>query len=390
MKSVVFELDELISQIKADHKIQEKVKEPLPINFFTKKNAGEDKSTSILNGEFIFYQALIYCLLRLKYTQTDKAELIKLCRIKYEGNCSVLNNLCEFEKEYSSDNVLWWYTRDSFFHKTLNAVLRSQNVHMIFLFREYISDLQRQLQYAQIERSLRVYRSQIMSNNELDDLRQHIGQFISIRSFFSTSKDRETALFFLGSTNSLNNSQLKGVLFEIDADPQMVTTKPFADISKYSHFVNESEVLFMIGSIFRLQSINYSDDHVWIIEMRLCSDDESDLQEVLLYMKQEIENEETNLRTLAEVLWKMGQFDLAEKYFKRLLNNLSPNDPFILKIYEDLSELASHTRDYDMSVQWKQKALQFKTQQKFNGEFVERTSIIFTREFYKGSSEFCN
>jgi hypothetical protein len=69
----------------------------------------------------------------------------------------------------------------------------------------------------------------------------------------------------------------------------MVTTKPFTDINKYSHFTNESEVLFMIGSIFRLKSINYcNDDHILIIEMSLCSDDEYDLKHVLLHMKQQI------------------------------------------------------------------------------------------------------
>jgi hypothetical protein len=81
----------------------------------------------------------------------------------------------------------------------------------------------------------------------------------------------------LGDTTSLIDLELEGVLFEIDADPQMVTTKPFADISKYSHFTNESEVLFMIGSIFRLKRIYLNDDLVWIIEMSLCSDDEYDL-----------------------------------------------------------------------------------------------------------------
>ncbi|CAF2895311.1 unnamed protein product [Rotaria sp. Silwood2] len=388
VKNVVVELDELISQIRADHKIQKKVKEPLPINFFTKKNVGEDKSISILNGEFIFHEVLIHCLLRLKYTETDKAELVKLCRIEYEGNHSELNNLYEFEEKYSSNNVLSWYTRESFFYKTLNAALRTQNIHMIFLFRKFISDIQHQLQYGQVKSPLRVYRSQMMSNDELDILQRHIGQFISIRSFFSTSTDRKTALFFLGNTNSLINLELKGVLFEIDVDPQMVTIKPFADISKDSHFINELEVLFMIGSIFRLQSINCSDDHVWIIEMSLCSDDENDLKEVLLHMKQQIENEETDLRTLAKVLWKMGRFDLAEKYSKRLLNELSPNDPLIWNLYEDLGELASHTRDYDMSVQWKQKALEFKIQNKSTGEFIKRTSIIFKREFHARMSEF--
>ncbi|CAF0790317.1 unnamed protein product [Adineta steineri] len=360
-KNAVVEVDELISRITEDHKIQKKIAEPLSINIFTTK-VSEGKSTTGLNGQFVFSQILIDCLLRLKYTQTDKTEFINLCKNEYEGNHIELDNLREFEEEYSADKVLWWYTRESFFYKILNTALRTQNIHTIFLFREFISDIHCQLQHDQVTNPLRVYRSQLMSSDELHDLKQHIGQFISIQSFFSTSKNRTTALFFLGDTTSLIDLKLEGVLFEIDADPQMVTTKPFADISKYSHFINETEVLFMIGSIFRLKSINYSDDHVWIIEMSLCSDNEYDLKQVLLHMKQQIGNGETNLRTLGKVLWTMGKFDLAEGYFKRLLNELPSNDPLLSSLYEDLGELASQTGDYDMSIQWHQKYLEVKKQ----------------------------
>jgi hypothetical protein len=75
MKNVIIELDELISRIKADHEIQKKVEEPLSINIFTTNISG-DKSATGLNGQFVFSQVLIDCLLRLKYTQTDKTEFI--------------------------------------------------------------------------------------------------------------------------------------------------------------------------------------------------------------------------------------------------------------------------------------------------------------------------
>ncbi len=284
--------------------------------------------------------------------------------------------------------MLCWYTKETFFYKTLNAALRTQDIHMIFLFREFISNIRRQLQCDQVKSPLRVYRSQLMSNDELDDLKRHIGQFISIQSFFSTSTNRTTALFFLGDTTSLIDLKLEGVLFEIDADPQMVTTKPFADISKYSHFTNETEVLFMIGSIFRLKNIYLNDEHVWIIEMSLCSDDEYDLKQVLLHMKHQIGYGETDLRILGKLLWKMGKFDLAEKYFKRLINELSSSDHLLCNLYEDLGELASQTGDYDMSVEWLQKSLEVKKQNEStvkthsnttdnsNGQFI--TPFFFT------------
>ncbi|CAF0847220.1 unnamed protein product [Adineta steineri] len=354
IKSVVVDLNELVSQITTDHKIQKKVEEPLSINIFT-TNGGAGKSTIGVNGQFVFSQILIDCLLRLKSNQIDKNELINYCQNEYEGNYTELNNLHEFEKDYSPDKVLWWYTKETFFYKTLNAALRTQNIHMIFLFRAFIHDIHQQLQKSQSKRPLQVYRSQLMSIDELDDLKNNIGQFISINSMFSTSKERTTALFYLGDITTQIDSER--VLFEIDADPKMVTTKPFADISEHSHFPEDSEVLFMIGSIFRLNNIYRNDDQIWIIKMTLCNDDEHDLKQVLMYMKQQIDSDETNLRTLGNILWEMGKFDLAEEYFIRSLKQLPPNDPLYISLYEDLGKLASQRGDYDMSVKWCQKLL---------------------------------
>jgi hypothetical protein len=357
VKAVVGKLDELVSQITADHKIQKKVEEPLSINTFT-TSASEGKSTTEVNGQFIFSQLLIDCLLRLKSTQIDKNELINCFQNEYKGNNSELRNLREFQENYSSNKVLWWYTRPSFFYKTLNAALRHQDIHMIYLFRESIYDMFRQLQYNQANSPLRVYRSQLMSSDELDNLKQHIDQFISVNSFFSTSNQRTIALFFLGDTTASIN--LERILFEIDADPKMVTTKPFADISEHSELPMESEVLFMIGSIFRLNEIKCNDDHIWIVRMTLCSDDEHDLKQVLKYMKQQNRSGETNLRTFAKILSKMGELDLAENYVNRLLKELPLNDPLFSNLYEDLSELASMRHDYNLSMQWMKKSLAFK------------------------------
>ncbi|CAF1113659.1 unnamed protein product [Adineta steineri] len=357
VKSVVVDLDELVCQITADHKIQKKVEEPLSINIFT-TNVDAGKSTTGVNGQFVFSQILVDCLLRLKSTEIDKNELINLCQSEYEGNYTELSNLREFQQDYSPNKVLLWYTKETFFYKTLNAALRTQNIHMIFLFRSLICDLYHQLQEYQSKEFVRVYRCQLMSNDELHSLQQNIGQFISVNSFFSTSDERRTALFLLGDMST--QIDLKRVLFEIDADPNIVNTKPFANISKHSYFPDESEVLFMIGSIFRLNNIDRNDDQIWTIKMTLCNDDEHDLKQVLMHMKQQIENEETNLRTLGNVLWEMGKFDLAEKYFTRSLKQLPSNDSLHISLYEDLGKLASQRGDYDMSMKWRKKLLTFK------------------------------
>ncbi len=354
MKAIVVEIDELVSRIKADRKIQMKEEEPLSMNMFTGKSAID------INGDFVFSQVLIDCLLRLKSNDIDKDELISFFKKEYERNSFELIALDEFQKDYSSNKALWWYTRDSFFYRTLNAALRKQDTRMILLYRSFISDIYRQLQYHQYKDRVRVYRSQLMSIDELKELEKYLGQFVSMNSFLSTSHKRPVALFYMGDKTQLIN--LERVLFEIDADPAVATSKPFADISSYSCFADESEFLFMLGSIFRLDKITRDDDHFWIIQMTLCSDDEHDLKQVLTDMKNQSGIGETNLRTLGKLLWNMGKLDLAEKYYTCLLNKLPPNSPLLSTLYADLSKIASQGGNFNKSVQLRKKSIEIKEQ----------------------------
>jgi tetratricopeptide (TPR) repeat protein len=330
------------------------VQEPLSINIFsTSDDAGT--STTGLNGQFVYSQLLIDCLLRMKTNETDNNKLISLCEKEYEGNNGQLSIVREFQRDYSPDKVLWWYSRESFFYKILNKALRSQNIDVLFLFRSFISDIHRQLQHHKCKRPIRVYRSQLMSSDELANLKQYIGQFIFVNSFFSTSTQRQVAMFYMNDGTSLD--ALQRVLFEIDASPDVVTTKPFANISSQSEYDSESEVLFMFGSIFRLNDISCDDNQVWIIRMSMCGDEEHDLKQVLVHMKQQNGTGDANLWTFGKILWRMGKFDLAEKYFCRLLYELPMNDPSRGILYENLSEMASQQGDYDKSIQWHKKSM---------------------------------
>lgn len=347
---MVTELEELVAQIQENYKIQKKVGEPLSINTY---------STTGVDGKFAFSQRLIDCLLRMRANEQDHIELIDLCMKEYEGNKNELARINQFQTSYSSNRAIWWYTRESFFYKTLNAALRTQAVHMMFLYRSFISDIYEQLRRYQSKTKLTVYRSQLISNDELETLKQNIGQLISVNSFFSSSRDRETAVFLFGDIgNPIVDSER--VLFEIDADPRMADSKPFSDIGILSQFAEEAEVLFMFGSIFRVNSIEHENERVWVIRMTLCSDEEHDLQQILAHMKRQNGSGVTNLRTLGEILSTMGEFTLAEYYYSRFVDQLSSDDPQRVTLYEDLAKTASQKRNFDGSIKWQRKALEFK------------------------------
>ncbi len=267
--------------------------------------------------------------------------------------------MCEFENEYSADKALWWYTRDAFLYRMLNKALRVQNIDLLFLFRFVIGDMYRQLKQNQCQLTVRVYRGQVISNDELDTLRQSMGEFISINSFFSTSTIRQHALGFLN--NCTISNDLHRVLFVIDADPSVVTSKPFADIRSLSDFGNECEVLFMIGCIFRLVDIRReNNEQIWVIRMKLCGDNEHDLKQLFDHMKKDYGggDEKVSLLSFGDVLLKMGKYDLAEKMYRRSLHELPCNDVSLFDLYRSLGILTKNKGEYDSSLQWFHKSLE--------------------------------
>ncbi|CAF4118016.1 unnamed protein product [Rotaria sordida] len=198
--------------------------------------------------------------------------------------------------------------------------------------------------------------NELISRIGTDHRMQKIVAETLLMNFFTTSTNTGTSA--MGTSTMGVNDSLERVLFEIDADPTMATTKPFADISPFSQFPREAEILFMLGSIFRLKSIHRSgDSQVWVIRMVLCSDNEHELKYVLMNMKQQLGSGKTDLRTLARLLSEMNKTDLAEKYFMRLLEQLLPSDPILYDLYQDLGKLASQVGNFGKSMEWRQKAI---------------------------------
>jgi len=332
--------------------LKKKVDETLSINIF---NTDQGQSTTDLNGQFVHSQLLIDCLLRMKSTTSEKNDLISLCKEEYKGNPHELSIINDFEKNYTPYRAIWWYTRQSFLYRLLNKALRIQNIDLIYLFRFFIRDLKNQLSGSQCETPIHVYRSQLMVKDELDILKKSIGKYISINSFFSTSFNRDLALVF-----SRDSDHYERVLFEIDANLQSADKKPFADITTFSYFPDESEVLFMLGSIFQLISIDYNDDRIWIIHMTLSSGNDHDLRPIFEHMKNQHSQDQTDLLSFGHVLRDMGKFDEAENYYRRLLDSLPTDSQELGRCYHALGIIAYEKGDYESSLNWHESALKIK------------------------------
>jgi tetratricopeptide (TPR) repeat protein len=344
-------LDELVEQIRSDRARQSfcVIEEPFSFNVY-KKTPRDDQPATDSNNTFLHLELLIDCLLRTKPNLTDKTQLISLCRDIYQGNKTELTILEEFEKTYSSNKALSWYTRDAFVSRLLNKAFQAQKVDLLYLFRFFIHDIQQQLDCNKCSSPVCVYRGQFLSKDDLEIFQNSIGNFISINSFLSTNLTRQKAMKDL---TDLDESQR--VLFEIEADPRLAGLKSFGSTGQ------DDEILFMVGSIFRIININHQQDGPSIIRMRLCSDKDSLLQNIFKPLKTEINDGGTDLLLFGDVLWKIGKYPEAEKYYQRILSELPhDNHRAISECYYALGNISMEKNDYNSSFEWHQKSLEIK------------------------------
>ncbi|CAF3132461.1 unnamed protein product [Rotaria sp. Silwood2] len=357
VKGVIVRLNELVERIQSDQIQQQrnKIGESLTINIFKSKIRDHEQSFMGVNGQFINSQLLIDCLIRMVPTLYDKQDFVCLCKQQYKNNSNELSIVEEFNEHYSSNRAVWWYTRECFLYRLLNKALRVQNIDLLFLLRFFIRDIGQQLEMNKCTSPIQVYRAQQMSTDEIEILKNSVGEYTSINSFLSTSLNRQQARAFLYSANLTDD--IEQVFFEIDADPRLKNIKAFSKITSLSYFPQEEEVLFMVGSIFRLDSIQRDNEKIWNIRMVLCSEDNHQLQTLFQYMRNELGTEQTNPLVFGNIIRKMGKLDDAEKYYRCFLNQFSYDDSNVAHCYHALGLVADDKGDYESSLIWYNKSL---------------------------------
>ncbi|CAF4796999.1 unnamed protein product, partial [Rotaria sp. Silwood1] len=323
VNGVFTERAKLIDQISKDQIVRSKIDDGASISIITSSS----QSLQVRNAIFLWFQLFIEVLLRMHHKSNDRKELLNICKLSYKDNVKEIKTIDEFEKNYKAENAIWWYTRESCFYRMMNKALRVQDFDMLFALRFFITDIAKQIksEYEKFIRTsddrniIQVYRGQLIENDELELIKKSIGEFVSMNSFLSASRKRSTALRFTRITRRTNN--LQSIIFEIKIDPRL-QTKAFANISQMSYCQKEDEVLIMLGALFRIEEVNEDkEERMWVARVLLASEDDYHLKETFSYMKSTI-GDDTDLDSLGKILIEMGEYEQAQKYYRRMLDEI--------------------------------------------------------------------
>jgi tetratricopeptide (TPR) repeat protein len=243
----------------------------------------------------------------------------------------------------------------------LNKALRFRDIDTLITFRTFIADLYQQLKVAQQETTeqsvIYVYRGQLISSEELDHIKSSVGRYVSMNSFFSTTLDRELAVFYLPCSGNVLENELHGVLFEIEVDQSVTDTKPYANISHLSSFEAEREVLFMLGSIFKIESVVNSNDTQTIIKLKLCNENDHHLKELSSYLKHNLSCGPT-LVSLGNLLENMGEYEKAARCYRRQLDKPDKKNSYVTGCcYTGLGVIENIRGNYNSAIRYHIKAL---------------------------------
>ncbi|CAF1376947.1 unnamed protein product [Rotaria sp. Silwood1] len=366
---IYFDMQSLSNRLAQEYK-RCKYDLQMSVSVFSRENI--EKTVRDLNKEssrFLWLQLLVDILIQIPYNDQAKDEMLHECKVHYKDDKVAQKSIEEFHKTYKFTEALSFYTNDSFLYRLFNRALRTENIDFLFIFRFFLADMYNQLKKLHTDQfstnpkytgeTLILYRGQMMRVSEFSHVKDNVGGLLSVNTFFSTTEDFQVAILYSGFDDKNRSSDFISVIFEIEIDLiQPVTKKPFASIEHLSRFPEEHEVLFSVGSIFRILNAQYMQisEGYWLVKIKLV-DNDSDINE----LRNELENKychKSNLCHLGNALIGMGDYARAERYFRMLLEYLPESHSSVGLIYGSLGLVCSKRGNYQAALEFHERALQ--------------------------------
>ena len=285
-------------------------------------------------SDFLLFQTLNRILTKLKcnYDSAVK-EMFRVCRIQYKNNETEVTKIDAFAKTYKDSNPIQLYTLDSFLFRLVGRAFRSEDFEFIFKFHPFIFDLHKKLDDLHNEQQilsklLPLYRGKKICPTAVQQLKDNIGGYITMNGFLSTTRSREIALeVFADVQQNRPLSDHESALFELNIEETTINEK-YADISKDSQFPEEQEVLFSVGSVWKIISVDNIDKSYWEVKLSACKDAGQDLIQCYRDL-----SDDSILLMFGEILQALGEDLKAERFYEKMTKEQNLEDEMRLVFY---------------------------------------------------------
>ena len=298
--------------------------------FDTLKTISAQRAFSDLSNEslkFFLSQALIEVLVRMPYKESAFEHMWNLCHKDCLKDPTEANKIMSFKAKYTREKAINYYTQSSLFFRLINRAFRLEDVERIFHFGCYIADLHLELEklgnrqrLTGIQYSKSFYRGKRYSTYVVQQLVDNIGNLISINGFLSTTETFDISTVFAGIEESPGDYQ--SVVFEFNINRRMIDfIRPYANIEEVSSNPDENEVLFFMGFVWKIESMEEMRRNSWYIVLQSCEDYDAEL---VTYIEQS--RRDCTYLTLGNILRELGDYVNAKNFYQRMLRERNLSD----------------------------------------------------------------
>ena len=305
---------------------------------------------------FLLFQLLNKVIFQMNHNPEDLKDMWFFCRWKYERNDAQMNNINKLANEYNRTEAIEYYTTPTILSSSLNEVLRREDTDDMYAFRCYMSDLHNclkelheQQKSTNSKKKMLVYRGKKLPTILLQKLKKISKskvkgkKLISINGFLSTTKEEAVAQTFAGIDEKRNGYE--SVIFRMHINEAISTTVPYAYIAEDARIPDEAELLFSLGSVWKLISVKKGRNAVWTIVLRLCNIFDDQLAEVHKELLADQVSNDYHLFLLAKILHGLGKYSQAGRFYDQLLEKqLSNGSKRLIHLY--LASMKDEQGDY--------------------------------------------
>ncbi|CAF3860132.1 unnamed protein product [Rotaria sp. Silwood2] len=307
-------MQSMYEQLKKDKKKYNN--EFVAISFISKS---EIRAGNRQDPSFMYNQLLKDIILNDDKNDSEEAarkQMLHLCRQYYKNNKNELQIIDEFERDFFPEHSFYWYTRDCFLYKILNKALWTPEPAILYKFRYFIRNLHQQIlvtadTQSKSGKTFKVFRGQGMMTSEFNKLRNGIGGLLSFNNFLSTSLDRSVALGFAEPSKYLLDET--SILFSMN----IVSGNrkcPFIVVGNLGFYQNlEQEVLFSMGTVFRIDAAEKMENNQWEVQLTLTEDTDDNLAHYTIKLRK-ITRSSHPLISLVKLMDEMGQYKMIDVF----------------------------------------------------------------------------
>ena len=125
----------------------------------------------------------------------------------------------------------------------------------------------------------------------------------------------------------------------------------FAYVAPFSQHSEEEEVIFNIGSAFRIDKVTFDETtNIWQVEATATNEGSRAVSEYMELIKDEL-NETSEKVVFGTLLMDMGKYVTAQHHFQNLIEHCGKNHPDLAAFHYNLGLTFSFQRDLDLAEQ---------------------------------------